>query len=161
MPRGVTEYERILYRYLVVGCARQTLTDAEAMALVNTTAADIERNASETFRRINAGEVPYRDPEDPALYVFAYDTNTTMVAHAENILLIGDNFTGKTDVTGKPFRDEIVAGALENGTGWVEYVDSSPAEPTLYSTTTYYRLTEGSEGNSYIVCSGNFKECGE
>jgi polar amino acid transport system substrate-binding protein len=159
--QGVTEYERILYRYLGVGCAPQTFTDAEVMALVNTTAADIEGNASETFRRINAGEAPYRDPENPALYAFAYDTNTTMVAHADNILLVGDNFAGKTDVTGKPFRDEIIAGALENGTGWVEYVYSSPTESNLYYKTTYYRLTEGSDGNSYIVCSGNFKDCGE
>ena len=43
-----------------------------------------------------------------------------MVAHADNIRFVSMNFKGKTDVTGKPFRDEIVAGAQENGTGWVE-----------------------------------------
>ena len=157
--QGVSEYERIIYRYLGVGCVRQTFTDEAVIALVNTTAAAIEKNAPDTFRRINAGEAPYRDPKNPALYVFVYDTNVTMVAHADNIQLVSMNFKGKTDVTGKPFRDEIVAGAQENGTGWVEYVYVNPVETNLYYKTTYYRLTRGSDGNSYVVCSGNFKPC--
>jgi polar amino acid transport system substrate-binding protein len=159
--QGVSEYERIMYRYLGVGCARQTFTDADVMALVNRTAADIKRNAPDTFWRINAGEAPYRDLQDPGLYAFVYDTNVTMVAHAENIQLVGVNYRGKTDVTGKPFRDEIVAGALANGTGWVEYVYSSPAQAGLFYKTTYYRLTEGSDGKTYVVTSGNFKPCEE
>jgi len=40
-----------------------------------------------------------------------------MVAHADNILLVGVNFRGKTDVAGTPFRDYIIQGALANGTG--------------------------------------------
>lgn len=158
---GVSEYERILYRYLGVGCARQTFTDAEVTTLVNRTATDIEKNATETFRQINAGKAPYRDPENPALYVFVYDENATMVANADNTQQVGINYRGKTDVTGKPFRDEIVAGAQENGTGWVEYVYSNPAETNLYYKTTYYRLTEGSDNRTYIVCSGRFKGCEE
>ncbi|MDV2480849.1 transporter substrate-binding domain-containing protein [Methanoculleus sp. Wushi-C6] len=157
--QGISEYERIIYRHLGVGCTRQTFTDEAVIALVNTTAAAIEENATDTFRHINAGEAPYRDLEDPELYAFVYDMNATMVAHADNIQLVGTNFRGKTDVTGKPFRDEIVEGALENGTGWVEYVYVNPVQPNLYYKTTYYRLTEGSDGNSYIVCSGNFKPC--
>lgn len=159
-PHGVSEYERIIYRNLGVGCTRQTFTDDEAVFLVNTTAAAIEKNAPDTFRRINAGEAPYQDPEEPALYTFIYDENMTVVAHANNIWLIGLNFKGKTDVTGKQYRDEILAGALENGTGWVDYVYIHPVQTNLYYKTTYYRLTQGSDGKSYIVCSGNFKSCG-
>ena len=159
-PHGVSEYERIIYRNLGVGCTRQTFTDDEAVFLVNTTAAAIENNAPDTFRRINAGEAPYQDPEEPALYTFIYDENMTVVAHANNIWLIGLNFKGKTDVTGKQYRDEILAGALENGTGWVDYVYIHPVQTNLYYKTTYYRLTQGSDGKSYIVCSGNFKSCG-
>ncbi|HEY9757464.1 MAG TPA: cache domain-containing protein [Oculatellaceae cyanobacterium] len=88
-----------------------------------------------------------------------YDTNMTIVAHADNIQLVGDNFKGKTDVTGKPFRDEILEGALKNGTGWVDYVYMHPVQANLYYKTTYYQLTEGSDGKSYIVCSGNYKSC--
>ncbi len=157
--QGVSDYERIIYRNLGVGCAQQTFTDEEVIALVNTTAMGIEKNATDTFRRINAGEAPYRDPEDPGLYAFVYNTNVTMVAHADNIRLVGTNLTGRTDVAGKPFRDEIRDGALENGTGWVEYVYVNPGQANLYYKTTYYRLTTGSDGNSYVVCSGNFKRC--
>ncbi len=155
--QGVSEYERIVYRNLGVSHAQQTITNEAVVALVNTTAADIENNASDTFRRINAGEEPYLDSESPALYTFVYNANVTLVAHADNNQLVGTNFKGKTDVTGKAFRDEIVAGAFENGTGWVEYVYTNPTHANLYYKTTYYRLTNGSDGNSYIVCSGNFK----
>ena len=127
------------------------------VALVDTTVAAIEENATEALLRINAGDTPYRAHEKPSLYAFVYDTNVTMVAHADNILLVGVNYKGKTDVTGKPFRDYIVAGALENGTGWIEYVYINPTQMNLYYKTTYYRLANGSDGNSYVVCSGNFK----
>jgi len=156
---GISEYERIIYRYLGVGCTRQPFTDEAVMALVNTTAEAIEENAPDTFRRINAGEAPYRDPTNPGLYVFIYTTNMTMVAHADNILLVGGNYIGKNDVTGKPFHDEILEGALKNGTGWVEYVYMHPVQTNLYYKTTYYRLTQGSDGIQYIVCSGNYKRC--
>lgn len=157
--QGVSDYEQIIYRNLGVGCARQTFTDDAVVKLVNTTAAAVEKNASNTFRRINAGEAPYRDAKDPALYTFVYDKNLTIVAHADNIQLVGMNFKGKTDVTGKLFRDEILEGALKNGTGWVDYVYMHPVQTNLYYKTTYYQLTNGSDGKSYIVCSGNYKRC--
>ncbi|WP_292390881.1 cache domain-containing protein [Methanosarcina sp. UBA5] len=157
--QGVSDYERIIYRNLGVGCAQQTFTNDAVVKLVNTTAAAVEKNASDTFQRINAGEAPYRDAEDPALYTFVYDENMTIVAHADNVQLVGKNFKGKTDVTGKPFRDEILEGALKNGTGWVDYVYMHPVQTNLYYKTTYYRLTNGSDGKSYIVCSGNYKNC--
>ena len=99
--QGVSEYERIIYRNLGVGCTGQTFSDEAVIALVDMTAAAIERDAADTFRRINAGEAPYRDPEDPALYAFVYDADLTMVAHADNIRLVGANFRRKTDVPQK------------------------------------------------------------
>jgi polar amino acid transport system substrate-binding protein len=158
--QGVSEYERILYRYLGVSCARQTFSDAEVTALVNKTAADIGRNAADTFRRINAGEAPYVDPVHPDLYVFVYDANVTMVAHGDNIRMVGINYREKTDVTGRPFRfNVVVEGALKTGTGWEEYVYSSPSQNGLYYKTTFYRLVTGSDGNLYVVCAGNYKSC--
>ena len=157
--QGVSDYERIIYRNLGVGCSEQTFTDDAVMELVNTTATTVEKNTSDTFRRINAGEAPYRDSKDPSLYAFVYDTNMTVVAHADNIQLVGKNMTGKADVAGNPFHDEILEGALNNGTGWVDYVYMHPVQTNLYYKTTYYRLTNGSDGKSYIVCSGNYKNC--
>lgn len=157
--RGVSQYERILYRYLGVGCTRQPFSDEAVMTLVNTTACAIEKDSPGSFRSINAGEAPYRDPGNPALYVFVYDDNTTMVAHADNKLLVGVNYKGRTDVTGKPLHDEIIAGATKNGTAWVEYIYMNPVETNLYYKTTYCRMTQGSDGKTYYVCSGNFKGC--
>ena len=155
--QGFSEYERIIYRNLGVSYAQQKFTNEAVMALVDKTVAAIEKNATDAFLHINAGDAPYKDPQKPGLYSFVYDTNVTMVAHADNILLVGVNFKGKTDVTGQPFRDYIVAGALENQTGWVDYVYSNSAQTNLYYKTTYYRLVVGSDGNQYVVCSGNFK----
>ncbi len=157
--QGISEYEQIAYKNLGVSFTQQTFTDEEVIELVNTTVSAIEKNESDTIQRINSGEVPYKDQEHPELYTFVYDTNITIVAHANNIQLVGTNFKGKTDVTGKSFRDEIVAGALESGNGWVEYVYTNPVHANLYHKTTYYQLTTGSDGNSYIVCSGNYKAC--
>ena len=154
---GVTDYDRIIYKYLGVGYAQQTFTDAEAMELVNLTAAAIGANAAETFAHINAGDAPYVDPDDHSLYVFVYDLNVTMMAHGENPLLVGSDLSGKTDVTGRAFRDELVAGALANGTGWVGYVYISPTKTNLFYKITYYCLVLGSDGNQYVVCCGNYR----
>ena len=158
--KGFSEYEQILYKYMGVRCTRTSFSDAEVMNLVNTTAAAIGTNASDTFRRITAAEAPYKDAADPALYVFVFDSNVTIVAQADNPRQVGANFRGKTDVTGKPFRDELVAGALRNGSGWVDYVFSNPTETGLYAKTSYYRMTTGSDNKTYIVASGRYKVCG-
>jgi polar amino acid transport system substrate-binding protein len=159
-PEGVSAYERVMFKYLGVGCARSTFTDEQVMELVQGTADAISRNAPDTLRRINAGEVPYQDPQHPDLYAFVYSMDATIIAHADNIQLVGTNFRGKTDVTGTPLHDEILAGALKNGTGWVEYVYMNPVQTGLYYKRTFYRLTTGSDGNPYVVCAGNFKACG-
>ncbi|MCQ1538522.1 transporter substrate-binding domain-containing protein [Methanocalculus taiwanensis] len=154
---GVSRYERILYRYLTPGYADGILTEADAIDLVSLTADALARDAPSTIRAINAGIHPYRDEEKSGLYVFAYDTDVVMAAHATNIHLVGVSFKGKTDVTGKAFRDEMVAGALKNGSGWEDYIYINPAESGLFWKSTYYQLVTGSDGNEYVVCSGIFK----
>jgi len=158
--KGFTEYEGILYNHLGVRCTRTSFSDAEVMNLVNTTAAAIAENATDTFRRITAEEAPFKDAANPALYVFVFDTNVTIVAQADNPRQVGVNFRNKTDVTGKPFRNEMVNGALRNGSGWVDYVFSSPTETGLYYKTSYYRAATGSDNQTYIVGSGIYKACG-
>jgi polar amino acid transport system substrate-binding protein len=157
--QGISEYERIIYQYLGVGCIRQTYSGEAVKKLVNTTVAALEKNAPDTLQHINAGDAPYRNKTNPGLYAFVYSTNMTIAAHADNILLVGVNFKEKTDVTGKPYHDEILEGVLKNGTVWVDYVYMHPVQTNLYNKTTYCRLTEGSDGIQYIVCSGNYKLC--
>jgi polar amino acid transport system substrate-binding protein len=155
--QGFSEYERIIYRNIGVGYAKQTFSNDQVVALVEQTAQAIRQNATDAFLHINAGDALYKSTQYKGLYVFAYDTNVTMVAHADNILLVGVNFHGKTDVAGTPFRDQIIQGALSSGTGWVDYVYSNTAQTNLYYKTTYFQLVTGSDGVQYMVCSGNFK----
>ncbi len=154
---GVSMYERILYRYIEPGYATSGITSLQVQELVSYTADALSLDADKTISDINAGLEPYLDADQPDLYVFVYDTNTTMVAHAANPSMVGVNYQGKTDVTGKPFRDEIREGALANGTGWVDYLYSSPAETGLFWKTTAYELVTGSDGKQYVVCSGLYK----
>ena len=48
-------------------------------------------------------------------------------------------------------------GALDSGTGWVDYIYTKPDKSGLYQKTTYYKLITASNGEQYIVCSGRYK----
>lgn len=154
---GTSDYDKILYKYLPVRCIDQNITDEQVVMLVNRTSSDIENDASGTLKKISLKEHPYKDKNNPELYVYVYDTNVTFIAHADNPMLNGFNFKGKADVAGKKFADETVAGAIKNGTGWVDYVWTNPAKSGLYYKTAYYKLTRGSDGKQYIVCAGKYK----
>lgn len=156
---GVAPYERILYRYVGVECSTGKSNLTGAMAVVNLTADRVAADAPGTFQAINTGRAPYRDPVDPEVYAFVYDTNLTMVAHGSNYLLVGQNFRGKTDVARKAFRDEILATATAKGSGWVDYVYVNINESRLSQKTTCCRLVRGSDGRDYIVCAGTFRDC--
>ena len=155
---GLNDYEKILYKYIPVRYSKQKVTDEQVIRLVNYTSSCIESDAPGTFKKISAEEHPFKDKDNPALYVFVYDMKINIVAHADKPLLVGMNFMGKVDVSGKKFRDEIVAGAIKNRTGWVDYIYTNPAESGLYYKTTYYSLTRGSDGKMYVVCCGKYKE---
>ena len=154
---GVSMYDQILYRYVEPAFSDSQVTSQDVTDLVNQTAADLARDAPGTIEQINAGQPPYKNAEKPDLYVFVYDPKVTMIAHADNPRMIGLNYHNKVDVAGVTFRDQLVEGALTNGTGWVDYIYSSPAETGLFWKTTRYQLATGSDGNQYIICSGMYK----
>ncbi|HIH26510.1 MAG TPA: hypothetical protein HA256_00640, partial [Methanoregulaceae archaeon] len=56
---------------------------------------------------------------------------------------------------------QIVGEALDAGTGWVDYIWMIPEENGIYHKSAYFRLTEGSDGNQYIVASGMYLPCSE
>jgi len=155
---GSSAYEKIFERYLKPSYIRDGIANDDVMRLVDQTAADLASDAQSALKRISAGEHPYRNRDNPSLYVFVYDSDINMVAHADNATMVGKNFRGKTDVEGKPFRDYIMAGAMSVGSGWEDYVYTSPSRSGLYYKTTYYKRVKGSDGNIYIVCSGKFKD---
>jgi len=159
---GVTEYQRIVYHYMGVSCMRNpSVTAEQATGLVNFTAEALEADAPGTLARINAGEHPFWDRENRALYVFVYSPEVTLVAEADNPRLVGMDMRWRTDVAGTAFRNQIVGEALDAGTGWVDYIWMIPEENGIYYKSAYFRLTEGSDGNQYIVASGRYLPCSD
>jgi signal transduction histidine kinase len=86
------------------------------------------------------------------LYVFAYDTTGTMVAHPKNPKLIGKNLINVPDVDGKLFRKDIISIALTKKNGWVDYKYKNPGNGKIEDKTTYVALA-----GSLIVCCGVYK----
>lgn len=158
---GVSPFERIVARYLPVGCANSSITKEQVVNLVTQTVVGIKTDAPGTIAAINAGESPYRDPVNPDLYAFVFDTNVTLIANAVNQVNIGGNLSGTTDVTGKPFRDELVKGAIKDGSGWVTYAYSNPGSLGLFEKSSYYQRVTGSDGKEYVVGSGRYLTCSE
>jgi polar amino acid transport system substrate-binding protein len=132
-----------------------TISEQQVMDLVDTTCAAVEKAAPGAFAAIDAGEAPYVDPADPALYAFVYDTDVTLLATPDDTTR-GQNMKGKPDAAGTLFRDQIVSGALANGSGWVSYVYEEPGEEGLFEKETHFKLVTGSDGAEYVVCAGRY-----
>ena len=130
-------------------------TTEEVTALVNQTKEDIEKNAFQTLAKINKGDHPYKNIDNPALYVFILDTDLYLVAHFKTPI-VGRNMKGKPDVKGKLYRDEILAKALKDGSGWVDYYFENPKTKKVAHKNTFLKLVKGNNGKDYIVCSGKY-----
>ena len=136
------------------------VTEQQVIDLVDATGAAIEKDAAATFAAINAGEAPYVDPSNPALYVFVFDRQVTIVADPDPAFQ-GRNMQGVPDAAGKLFRDALVAGAFADGSGWIEYVKEVPGKQGLYRKASYYKLVTGSDGVQYVVGAGRYLGPGE
>ena len=156
---GVSAYERIVYRHLVVECSPKSTPATSVTAIVDRTAEAIAGDAEATLRGINAGEAAFRDPTGPDLFVVVYDGDLTVVAHASDPGVVGARFAGMTDVEGTPHYDQMLQGAREKDSGWTEFVFVHPTRPKLYRRSAYYREVLGSDGATYIVRSETYKEC--
>ncbi len=135
--------------------AAPAISQEQVTGLVDATCAALEEDAASTLAAIDAGEPPYTDPADPALYAFVYDTRVVLVA-TPDAEVRGRDMKGKPDAVGTLFRDAIVAGALADGSGWQEYVYKEPGEQGLFRKSTYYKLAAGSDGKAYVVCAGRY-----
>lgn len=133
-------------------------TNEEVMALVKQTKSAIEENALQTFARINRAEHPYKNKDNPSLYIFVFDTDLTVVAHAIKTKVVGKNVKGKPDVKGKKFRDEMLEMAQKDGSGWVDYYFLNPKTKKTEHKTAYIELAVGNDGKGYIVGSGKYYE---
>jgi polar amino acid transport system substrate-binding protein len=154
-------YESAINSYALPRYAADSVARDVVVQLVDRTAGDIAADAAGTLRKINAGESPYQDKARPDLYVYIFDTYATEAANANNPAVLGRNFKGVPDMAGRLFRDNIVDGAVKNGTGWEDYVFTMPGKIGLYYKSVYYRLVTGSDGKRYIVCVGRYKDKAE
>jgi polar amino acid transport system substrate-binding protein len=145
----------ILYLALSINNA-MALTADEVVGLVKQTRAAVEKNALQTFARINRAEHPYKNAENPSLYIFVFDTDLNVVAHAIKTAVIGKNVKGKPDSKGKKFRDEMLVKAHKDGSGWVDYYFMNPKTKKTAHKNAYFELAKGSDGKSYIVGSGKY-----
>ena len=133
-------------------------TTDEVTALVQQTKQAVEENALQAFARINRAESPYRDADNPSLYVFVLDTDVTVIAHPLRTQTIGTSLKGKPDAKGKMFRDEMVATALQDGSGWIDYHFVDPKTNELAHKVSYFELVTGSDGKQYVIGSGKYFE---
>ncbi len=130
-------------------------TTEEVTALVEQTSEDISNNLYQTLAKINMGEHPYKNIDNPALYVFVLDTDLNLIAHFKTAI-VGRNMKGKPDVKGKLYRDEFLAVAKKDGSGWVDYYFENPKTKKIAHKNTFVKLVKGSDGREYIVCSGKY-----
>ena len=131
------------------------ITRDQVTNLVNAGAAAVVKDAAGSLAKITAGEAPFREAALEEFYTFVYDTNVVIVAHPDTNL-VGRSYRGKPDAKGKKFRDEIVEGALKQGTGWIDYMYKKPNQEGLFPKETYFKLVTGSDGKSYVVCAGRY-----
>lgn len=131
-------------------------TDEEVVTLVKETRTVIEKNAEQTFESILFGDHPYKNENNPSLYVFVLDTELTVAAHPIYPHMAGVNLKGKPDVKGKMFREEMLEKALKDGSGWVKYHYFNPKTKQAMLKISYFELANGSNGKKYIVGSGRY-----
>jgi len=160
-PGGLSFYDSTITSYALPRYAADSIARDVVIQLTDKTAGDIAVDSAGTIRKINAGESPYQDKTRPDLYVYVFDKYATEAANANNPAVVGRNLKGVPDMAGRLFRDNIVDGALRDGTGWEDYVFTMPGKIGLYYKSVYYKLVTGSDGKQYIVCVGRYKDKAE
>lgn len=121
---------------------RGTADQAKALAdraLAHIKAAGIDK-ASEDF---TAKDGKWQDRD---LYVFVQKMDGTMVAHGGNKGLVGKNHFELKDANGKLFVQEVIAVAKNKGTGWVDYMWTSPVTKKVEAKSSYIARIPGYDG---------------
>lgn len=154
---GYSPYDEIIYQTMGPEHSSSSFSEEDVQALVSLTATAIESDAAGTMALINAGAAPYMNPEDPSEYVFVFSPNVTVLANAANPHLVGTLMKGKTDVAGTAFRDEFVAVATTNCSGWVDYLYIKPDRGGLFYKSAWVTAVTGSDGETYIVGAGIYR----
>jgi cytochrome c len=87
------------------------------------------------------------------MYIFALDSQGTMVAHGVNEKYADMNFINLKDSAGKSFIWEIVNTANAKGSGWVDYQWYNPVTKVTKPKSVYFEKVD-----DLIICSGIYIE---
>lgn len=138
----------LLTGLVVAGPATAGLDDAKAM--VEKAEAYLKANGKEkALQELSNSKGQFANPD---LYVFAYDTTGTIVAHPINPKLIGANHVDVPDVDGKLFRKEILEKAAASGSGVVDYKYKNPTTNKVEQKTSFIKKV----GDVILAC-GTYK----
>jgi polar amino acid transport system substrate-binding protein len=159
--KTMSQYEKIITSYALPQYAASSVTRDQVTQMVDNTVKDIAADTPGTISKMNSRSAPYLDKAHPELYAYIYNSDVTEVANASNPAEVGRSLKGVPDIAGRLFRDNIVDGAIKNGSGWEDYVFTMPGQIGLFYKSAYYKLAAGSDGKQYIVCSGLYKAAPE
>ena len=108
-----------------------------------------------------AGFPKLRDNRGPFLfmdtYVFVYTTDGFEVVNPGQPSMEGTNIIDLKDVNGKEISRQLIAEAMENGSGWVDYYWYKPGDNTPTRKLTFVRKVQVGQ-DTYIVGSGYYTE---
>lgn len=116
--------------------ADQEGTAMEAKAMLQRAVAAIDANPSAALKSFTAGTAGFKDRD---LYVFCAGPDGMMTAHGANSALIGKNFCGFVDRSGKRFGQEMCSNANRTFK-IVEYMWPRPGETAPSHKASYYTM---------------------
>jgi cytochrome c len=85
------------------------------------------------------------------LYIYVFDLNAKLLAHPHLTAMVGQDFTKIKDPEGKPFPLDIVKGAKEKGSGWVDYKWQNPVTKKVEPKTVYFEKVD-----DVVIASGAY-----
>jgi hypothetical protein len=99
----------------------------------------------------------FTNPKGPfvqdELYIYVLNPRGTMLAHGVNEKFVGEEFIDLKDSDGKPFIEEILDTANNEGSGWIDYKWYHPETKQVLTKTVYFEKVD-----DLIICSGVYKE---
>lgn len=124
--------------------AQEHATRDEAKAMTDAAVAHVRKVGPEQAWK-DFGDKANAEWHRKDLYVFAYATDGTCVAHGANDRLVGKNLIDMKDTNGKPLIRELRDAAARGG-GWVEYEWPNPLTKKVESKASYARRLENFDG---------------
>ena len=103
------------------------------------------QGAADAFATFTMAQPPYRDRD---LYIFVFDTDGVILAHAGQPELVGQNMMEVRDANDVPLIRRMVEQATENGV-WVDYLFQDPLTGETAPKSSWVVLHDG-----YVFGSG-------